>query len=57
MKAVEAVRGFGCEVALVLALVDRLRGARSLFQQNGINDCRSVFTIRDFGIDVPDEPT
>jgi orotate phosphoribosyltransferase len=52
MKAVEAVRGLGCEVALVLALVDRLRGAKALFQQNGITDFRTVFTIRDFGIDV-----
>jgi orotate phosphoribosyltransferase len=54
MKAVEAVRGFGCEVVLVLGLVDRLRGARKLFQQNGITDFRAVFTIRDFGIDAPD---
>jgi orotate phosphoribosyltransferase len=52
LKAVEAVRAFGCEVVLVLALVDRLRGAKALFQQNGIADCRTVFTIRDFGIDV-----
>jgi orotate phosphoribosyltransferase len=53
MKAVEAVRKFGCEVVLVLALVDRLRGARELFERNGITDCRSVFTIRDFGIEAP----
>jgi orotate phosphoribosyltransferase len=57
MKAVDAVRGFGCEVVLVLALVDRLRGARALFQRNGISDIRTVFTIRDFGINVPDERT
>jgi orotate phosphoribosyltransferase len=55
LKAVEAVRAFGCEVVLVLALVDRLRGARALFRANGIADCRAVFTIRDFGIDVPVE--
>lgn len=55
LKAVEAVRAFGCEVALVLALVDRLRGARALFRQHGITDFRTVFTIRDFGIDVPAE--
>lgn len=53
LKAVEAVREFGCEVVLVLALVDRLRGARELFLSHGISDCRSVFTIRDFGIVVP----
>ena len=53
MKAVEAVREFGCEVVLVAALVDRLRGAEELFRRNGIADVRSVFTVRDFGIDVP----
>jgi orotate phosphoribosyltransferase len=56
MKAVEAVREAGCEVAVALALVDRLRGARELFRQNGIENCRSVFTIRDFGVDVPPSP-
>ena len=55
LKAVQAVREFGCEVVLVLALVDRLRGARALFRQNGIDSYRTVFTIRDFGIDVPDD--
>jgi orotate phosphoribosyltransferase len=55
LKAVEAVRAFGCEVVLVLALVDRLRGARQLFRDNGITDFRTVFTIRDFGIEVPAE--
>lgn len=52
LKAVEAVRNFGCEVVLVLALVDRLRGAKGLFQKNGITDYRTVFSIRDFGINV-----
>jgi orotate phosphoribosyltransferase len=52
LKAVQAVREFGCEVVLVLALVDRLQGAESLFKTNGIADCRAVFTIRDFGIEV-----
>lgn len=56
LKAVEAVREFGCEVVLVLALVDRLQGAEQLFRQNGITDFRTVFTIRDFGIHVPDGP-
>jgi len=53
LKAVEAVRAFGCEVVLVLGLVDRLRGAKELFLRNGITDYRTVFTIRNFGIDVP----
>lgn len=53
LKAVEAVRATGCEVVLVLGLVDRLRGAKELFLKNGITDYRTVFTIRDFGITVP----
>ena len=52
LKAVKAVREFGCEVVLVLALVDRLQGARELFQKEGINNFESLFTIRDFGVDV-----
>ncbi len=56
LKAVEAVREFGCEIAFVLALVDRLRGAEELFRANGITDYRTVFTIRDFGIQVPGVP-
>ena len=50
MKAVEAARQAGCEVVLVIALVDRLQGARERFRQNGIEDCRAVFTIGDFGV-------
>jgi orotate phosphoribosyltransferase len=55
LKAVQAVREIGCEVVLVLALVDRLQGARALFREHGIEHYRPVFTIRDFGIDVPDD--
>ena len=52
VKAVDAVREMGCEVVRVLALVDRLQGAEATFRAAGI-DYRSVYTIRDFGIDVP----
>lgn len=55
LKAALAAREFGCEVALVLALVDRLQGARALFHANGIENYDRVFTIRQFGIDVPDD--
>ena len=55
LKAVRAVREVGCEVVLVLTLVDRLQGARALFRDNGITNYRPVFTIRDFGVDVPDD--
>ncbi len=52
LKAVEAARELGCEVVLVLALVDRLQGAADLFRKNGIENYRAVFTIRDFGVDT-----
>lgn len=52
LKAVEAVRAGGCEVVQVLALVDRLQGAAKAFGELGI-DYRAVFTIHDFGVEVP----
>jgi orotate phosphoribosyltransferase len=53
VKAADAVRELGGDVVLVLALVDRLQGAAKAFRERGI-EFRSVFTIRDFGIDAPD---
>jgi orotate phosphoribosyltransferase len=55
LKAIRAVKNMGCEVALVLAVVDRLRGAAEAFRAEGVVNYRSVFTIRDFGVqaDVP----
>lgn len=53
VKAIDAVREAGCEVVQVLALVDRLQGAAKTFREQGV-EYRSVFTIRDFGVDVPD---
>jgi orotate phosphoribosyltransferase len=52
LKAVEAVKGMGCKVVLVLALVDRLQGAEKAFREAGV-EFRSIFTIRDFGVNVP----
>jgi orotate phosphoribosyltransferase len=46
MKAVEAVRAHGCEVACVLALVDRRQGAAELFRSAGI-PYHPVFGIED----------
>jgi orotate phosphoribosyltransferase len=54
VKAVEAVREAGCQVVQVLALVDRLQGAAAAFRELGV-EFRSVFTIRDFGVDVPND--
>jgi orotate phosphoribosyltransferase len=50
LKAVKEVQNHGCEVALVLAIVDRLQGARQLFEKEGISNYQSLFTIADFGI-------
>lgn len=47
LKACKAVREIGCEVAMVLAIVDRLQGARELFLAEGIANYQAVFTIRD----------
>ena len=52
LKAVKAVRNHECEVALVLAIVDRLQGAEQLCRADGILNFQSIFTIRDFGVAV-----
>jgi orotate phosphoribosyltransferase len=50
LKAARAVQEIGCEVVLVLSLVDRLQGAAELFRAEGVANYQSVFTIRDFGV-------
>jgi orotate phosphoribosyltransferase len=58
LKAIKEVVSQQCKVVLVLALVDRLCGAAELFRANGIHHFQSVFTIRDFGVQVaPAEST
>jgi orotate phosphoribosyltransferase len=52
LKAIEEVRQFGCEVALVVCLVDRLRGAEQAFKEAGAAAYQAVFTIRDFGVEA-----
>jgi orotate phosphoribosyltransferase len=51
-KAVKGVLAFGCEVVMVLAIVDRLQGAEQLFRAEGVENFQSIFTVRDFGVDV-----
>jgi orotate phosphoribosyltransferase len=51
-KAIKEVKECGCEVVLVLAIVDRLQGAAALFASEGISNYQSIFTIRDFGVEV-----
>ena len=52
VKAIEAVRKAGCEVVLVLALVDRQRGAEALFREHGIDCYQPIFSLRDFGVET-----
>jgi len=51
LKAVKEVQSAGAHVVRVLALVDRLQGARELFESQHDLPFEAVFTIRDFGID------
>jgi orotate phosphoribosyltransferase len=53
IKAAREVKGIGCEVVLALSLVDRLQGAEQLVRAEGITNYKSVFTIRDFGVEPP----
>jgi orotate phosphoribosyltransferase len=55
LKAAQGVQAHGCEVVRVIALVDRLEGAKELLRQNGIEKYEAVFTIRDFGVE-PNAP-
>jgi orotate phosphoribosyltransferase len=51
-KAVKEVNALNCKVVVVLALVDRLQGARELLASEGVTNYQAVFTIRDFGVGV-----
>lgn len=53
--AIDAVRAADCEVARVLAIVDREAGAREHFARQGI-EMEALFTIRDLGINPEREP-
>jgi orotate phosphoribosyltransferase len=58
LRAIKEVQKIGCTIVRVLALVDRLQGAEQLFREHGVNDYRTVFTVRDLGVnvDVPGTP-
>ena len=58
LEAIQVVQEMGCEVVLVLAIVDRLQGGAELFAKHGVTNFQSVFTIRDLGVgvDAPAEP-
>ena len=57
LKAITEVKALGCEVVLVLAVVDRLQGAEALFRSEGIVNFQSIFTIRDFGVGAVASPS
>jgi len=50
LKAAKEVQNAGAKVVLVLALVDRLQGARALFERQESIPFDAVFTIQDFGV-------
>jgi orotate phosphoribosyltransferase len=56
LKAVNEARNAGAEVVMVLALVDRLQGARELFESEQGLPFKSVFTIQDLGVHVEELP-
>ena len=49
LKAIEAVEALGCTVVVVMALVDRMEGARELLEAKGYTFA-PLFTLRDLGI-------
>jgi orotate phosphoribosyltransferase len=49
---VKEVRAIGCEVVLILTLVDRPCGAEQLFREHGVTEYQPVFTVRDLGVEV-----
>lgn len=52
LLAIERVQDFGCEVAQVLTIIDRMEGGAQNFKDKGF-DFHSLLTIEDFGITPP----
>jgi orotate phosphoribosyltransferase len=52
IRAIDEVKNLGCEIVQVIAIVDRLAGARELLRKNGITAYRPVFEITDLGVDI-----
>jgi orotate phosphoribosyltransferase len=50
LQAVEAVEAMGCQVSVVIAVLDRLEGAAAAFAARGL-PFRALVTIRDLGIE------
>ncbi|MBQ6109417.1 MAG: orotate phosphoribosyltransferase [Thermoguttaceae bacterium] len=54
LKAIERAVEFGLKVKAVYAILDRMEGGREAFENAGYK-LKSLFTIRDFGIEPPQE--
>lgn len=52
LLAIDRIQEYGCEVAAVAAIVDRMEGGAANFAARGIT-FRSLLTIEDFGITPP----
>lgn len=50
IQAIDAAEAFGCRVAGVIVVLDRLEGAAAAFAQRGV-PYRSLLTIRDLGVE------
>lgn len=54
IQAIERAQEFGCEVVLVIGIVDRLQGGAGNFAERGIR-FQSLLTVRDLGVN-PEGP-
>ncbi len=52
LKAIERAEEFGLKVKTVYAILDRMEGGREAFEKAGYK-LKSLFTIRDFGLEPP----
>ena len=52
LQAIERALAYGLKVRGVIAIVDRMEGGIEAFTSKGYW-CKSLFTIRDFGIEPP----
>ena len=52
LQAVDRVMEFGCQVVLIVGIVDRLQGGEAAFAERKL-PFRTLLSVRDFGIDPP----
>ena len=54
LQAIQRAEEFGLKIKTVIAIIDRMEGGREAFEKAGYT-LKSLFTIRDFGIEPPKE--